>query len=140
MKNLRLKQIGLAIWLMASLLVGSASACMCTHHQEKTEAAETSCHGSHQESVEKVESPITGNAFEVDCICFVNQATPFIVSKSESKKHKAHKSFSNSDQALSDLKFVTAKVVHLPLPEFSRDLSYSSVLESLVPARAPPRL
>lgn len=140
MMSFRLKQIGLALCLVASLLVGSASACMCSHHEDKAKSTEISCHGVNHESVEKVEHPITGNAFEGDCICFVNQPAPFIVSKSESKKLKADKDSANSHQGVHDLEFVAASVVHLEPPALDRDLSYSNVLQALLPSRAPPRL
>lgn len=141
MISFRLKQFGLALCLLASLLVGSASsACICSHHQEKEKSSEISCHGVIHESVEKVVTPLTGNAFEVDCNCFVNQPAPFVVSKSETKKHKADKNAVNSDQAIPELKFSASSAFHIVFPEFDPDLSYSDVLNSLLPARAPPRL
>jgi hypothetical protein len=133
------KQIGLALCLVASLLVGSASACTCSHHQEKAKSSETSCHSSDHESAENVEGSVTGDVVDVNCVCFV-QPPPSIVSKSESKKQKTDKSVSNSDRVVPDLEFVFTESVHLSPSGFDRDSSYSTVLESLLPARAPPRL
>lgn len=140
MMSFRLKQVGFALCLAASLLVGSVSACMCSHHEEKPKSSETSCHGPHEDQAENTESTVTENAFDVDCICFVNQPTPFIAAKWENKKLKADKSVSSSDQTVPHSLFVTAIAINLPPPEFDRDLSYSHVLKSLLPSRAPPRL
>jgi hypothetical protein len=140
MMSVRIKQIGLALCLMASLLVGSASACLCSHHQEKPKSTETSCHGTHDEKAESTESSITEKAFGARCICFATQTTPYIVSKSETKKQKAQKSVPDP-APLVRLSFVTvARAARPALPEFDGNLSYSNALRSLLPARAPPRL
>jgi len=135
---MRLKQIGLAFFLVASLLVGSASACACSHHQEKDKSTENACHGTHQES-ENVKTSVTSDAVDVNCVCFVDRPTP-IASKTEGKQLKASKRVSNPGQVLPDPEFVAATTVYLSLPGFARDLSYSNVLKSLLPSRAPPRL
>ena len=132
----KLKQIGLALCLMASLLIGSASACTCSHHHEKTKSAEMSCHGSHEEAVVETNS----STVEAGCVCFVNQPTPGVVSKSENKKFQDDNSRLDPAPVVPDLDFAaSASLQHLS-PEFDRTVSYSNALRSLLPARAPPRL
>jgi hypothetical protein len=138
MTSYKLKQIGLALCLMVSLLFGSAAACTCSHHQEKPQAHEMSCHGSHHGVMADADASNDGNAVDAGCVCFVDQPTPAITSKSESKK--LGKSISNSDRVVPDLEFVAAATVQPQSPDLNRTLSYSSALRSLLPARAPPRL
>ena len=135
-----LKQVGLSIALLAALLVGSASACACSHHQETTKSTETSCHGVDHETIEKVEVPAGGTTFDTDCSCFVDQPSPVIVSKSESKKSKTSNNVSDVGDPVSYLKFISNATLRSPLPELARQFSKSAILESLLPARAPPRL
>jgi len=138
MTGYKLKQIGAALCLIATLLIGSASACTCSHHEETPQAHELSCHGSHHETT--VNTSATGNSVEAGCVCFVNQPTPAVVSKSESNKSKTDKSISKSDQPVPAIEFGAAAAVQHVSLEFDRTLSYSNVLRSLLPARAPPRL
>lgn len=141
MTGFRIKQIGLVICLMASLAVGSTAACLCSHHQEKSEKAETSCHGDHEAPVEKVEAPSTGDALDGSCVCFVNQPNPVLTSKSESKKNKSEKNAPAADQAVPTLEALESRtLLRLLLPRFERLLSCSDVLKRLLPSRAPPRL
>ncbi len=135
----KLKRIGLALTLMASLLVGSGAACPCSHHHEEAEAAETSCHGSYH-GMENAEASTEGDAVDAVCVCFVNQSSPAIASKSESKKLKSGKSTSNSDRLIPDFEHVTTIAIQQSSPEFGQALSYSNALRSLLPSRAPPRL
>jgi hypothetical protein len=140
MINFRLKQIGLALCLMASLLVGSASACMCSHHQEKTKSSETSCHGnSHEQPVENIETPTDGDAVDVDCVCFVNQPQPLFASKSEAKKVKIDRDFAILSPLLMDRDLIPL-VTTTSLPATVRLDTYKHVFERAKPSRAPPRL
>src|SRR5688572_5263588 len=88
MTSFKLKQIVLAICLMASLSLGSFAACMCSHHEAKSEQAETSCHGPGQTPVDKVDVPSTDDALDVLCRCFVAQQNAFIKSENKKKSEK----------------------------------------------------
>src|SRR5687768_9936064 len=88
MTSFRLKHIVLAICLMASLSLGSFAACMCSHHEAKSEQAETSCHGPEQTPVDRVDVPSTDNALDVLCRCFVIQQNAFIKSENKKKSEK----------------------------------------------------
>ena len=140
MTSYNLKEIGLALCLMASLLLGSASACPCSHHQEKPQAPEMSCHGSHHEAMADADASTNSNAVDAGCVCFVNQPTPAVTSKSESKNLKTDKSLSNPDRVVRDAEIVAAASVQHLSPDFDRALSYSNALRSLMPSRAPPLL
>lgn len=137
--SFRLKQIGLSLCLIASLLVGSASACACAHHQETEKAEEISCHGSGHEKPDVVEVPAGTPAFDADCLCLVAQPAPVIVSKSETKKTKAASETAETPK-VSLAKFISVSSANSPPPETVRHFARSRILESLLPARAPPRL
>lgn len=138
MMSFRLKQIGLAVWLMASLLVGSASACTCSHHQETAAASEDSCHSSHQYSVENGEHSVT--SLDVDCVCFVNAPSPFAVAKSDNKPLGTSDSVSTSDQIIPDFEFRSIPTIQAPKPEYARKFPDSTDYQAFKPSRAPPRL
>ncbi|HLA94986.1 MAG TPA: hypothetical protein VK612_04640 [Pyrinomonadaceae bacterium] len=126
---------------MASLLIGSASACACAHHRrETTGSGETSCHGVDHENTEKVDAPVGGTKIDADCSCFAEQPSPLVVSKTESKKSKASSDVLDVADAVSHLEFSSAATIHSPLPEIAHTFSKSAILGSLLPARAPPRL
>ncbi len=123
---------------MASLLVGSGSARTCSHREE-AKASEHDGH-SHHESVGYVQISETGNAIDDSCICAVDQRSPYVVSKSESKKLKSNDAISNTDQVIPDLEFVAVTRSGESSSVFTHDLSYPNTLKSLLPSRAPPRL
>src|SRR5260370_39197222 len=106
MTSYKLKHVGLALCLIASLLLGSASTCTCAHHEEKANAPETSCHGSNHEVKAETDASIDVDAVDSGCVCFVNQPSPAVGSKSESRNLKAGKSTSNPDQVAPALAFV----------------------------------
>lgn len=141
MTSYKLKQIGLVLCLMASLLFGSASACPCSHHEEKAKTPETSCHGSnHEMMAEMAEAASDANAVDAGCVCAVNQPTPAVTSKSESKSFTVDQNISTPAQVVPEFEFVAiALIQHVP-SESDRTLLYSNTLRSLLPARAPPRL
>lgn len=140
MSTFRLRQIGLAFGVILTLLVGSASACMCSHHEVKKTSVKTSCHGVAHETTETVDTATTGDSVNVDCVCFVNQSALYVVTKSESKKTKPVKDENiSSFLALVAVDF-SADAERSPLPVFENELSYSYLLKSLLPSRAPPRL
>lgn len=140
MTRFKLKQIGLALCLMASLLFGSASACTCSHHQEKAEAPEDSCHGTHHESAAESESAVTLDTVDVDCICVADSPSPSVLSKADGKELRPDEAVSGAAQVVFDLESAPVEQARLTTPVFDRDLSYSNVLKSLLRSRAPPRL
>ena len=136
--SFRLKQMGLALCLMTSLLIGHASACSCSH-QVESKAVEPDCH-SHHEAAEKVEAVGDGDACEADCICFVEQPSPYAASKTPCKEFKTNDKLAKSQQVIPDIEFVTVTGDAESSPEFVSNLSYSHTLRSLLRSRAPPRL
>lgn len=139
----RFKQIGLAACLMASLLVGSASACMCSHHEVKKTSVKTSCHGVVHETVETATTAETtgnGNAIATNCTCPASRTAPYVASKSESEKSKGVKDKAVSSAVASVPVLIAADSQEIAVLDLDGQLSYSSTLKSLLPARAPPRL
>ena len=139
MTRFRIKQVGLALSLIASLVVGhAAAACACSHH-EQVKTVETDCH-SHQDQNPTI--PITdgGTAFDTDCICVVQRAIPYASAKSASKKFKSKDFAAGSQELGSGIEFVVYLKFIEPLPELDDNLSYSNTLRALLPVRAPPRL
>lgn len=136
MTTFRLKQIGLALCLMASLLTASPAACICSHHDE-TETVEVDCH-SHHGSAE----PEASNANSVDesCICAVEQPLPRLASKSENTDFRSQNDGLRTEQIIPDLQYVAVNSFRSLPAEFTSRRSYSSTLRLLLPARAPPRL
>lgn len=138
MVSFRLKQIGLALCLMVSLLTASPAACTCSHPEE-AKTSDSQCRSQHEAS-ENIETSGAGVAVNDSCICAVDQREPFTASKSESKELKPAKAIANVQQIIPDLRFVAVSTFPSFAPEFSNNLSYSSTLRSLLPSRAPPRL
>ena len=135
----RIKQIGLALSLMASLVVGhAAAACACSHH-EQVETVKTDCH-SHRDQKPKVPVADGGIAFDKNCICVVQRATPYASTKSANKKFKSKDFAAGSREPASGIEFVLDPKFIEPLPELASNLSYSNTLRALLPVRAPPRL
>ena len=134
--SFRLKKIGSALCLVAFLLVGSASACICSRIQEMAD----SCHGSHEKSVETDEHVVESASVDFECSCFVNASLPSIVVKWDTKELKVNKGISNSDQLMLDPEFLVISTVQGLKPEYSRNFSYSTDYRAFRPARAPPRL
>jgi hypothetical protein len=137
MARFKFRQIGLALCLMASLLVVHVSACTCAHH-ESAEPVETDCHSHHGSH----ESVVVGNheaMVDDECICVVDQASPYLTSPGS-------KQVRTNDEIESMVSFVpVARTVGIaspqaPLPSIDNQPSYSYTLESLLPSRAPPRL
>ena len=137
MKSFKLKQIGLALCLMVSLLAASPSACTCSHHEE-TKAVESDCH-SHHELAETTQESESFDIVDDECICVVNQSLPYVISKSASKEFRSNDTASNSGQIVPDLKFAAIVKFGDSTPAFTNDLLYSNTLKPFLPARAPPR-
>lgn len=138
----RIKQVVLGVLLVASLLVGSASACACPHHREQAVPAETACHGAHHEAAEKAEparGALAGHAVDLSCTCFVNFRVPSAIAKTPGKKLKAPDTPSGAGKADREPGIVTVSAFHL-LPDAVPAIFYSGVLKFLLPSRAPPRL
>lgn len=138
MITFRLKQIALVLCLMASLLTAVPAACTCSHHEE-AKAVKTDCHSQH-EAVNSTETVETGNAIDESCVCTVAQRAPLAASGSFTKDLKASDPAAHSGEIITDFEFEASASFYLA-PAISRtDLSYSSTLRALLPARAPPRL
>jgi hypothetical protein len=139
MTRFRIKQVGFALSLMASLVVGhAAAACACSHH-EQVKTVETDCH-SHQDQSPKLPIADGGTAFDRDCTCVVQRATPYASAKSANKKFKAKDPGAGSGEPATGIEFVVNLKFKEPLPELDNNLSYSNTLTALLPVRAPPRL
>jgi hypothetical protein len=138
MTSFRMKKIGLALFLMMSLLIGHASACTCPHHVEN-KPAEPDCH-SHHPSTEMVEARGDGNVCDAECVCSVDQRSPSVASKAPSKEFKANDKPVQSEQVVPNIEVVALASSSGSLPTFDTNLSCSTTLKSLLPSRAPPRL
>ncbi len=139
MSTFRLRQIGLVLCLMASMLAAVPAACACSHHEE-TKVVETDCHSQHETS-KPAETVETGIAVDESCVCAVAQRTPFVTtSKTFSKDLKAGDAVALADKKESDFAFVAATSFYVAPPISTNNLLFSSTLRSLLPARAPPRL
>jgi hypothetical protein len=123
---------------MASLLIGHASACACSHHDEP-QTAEAGCH-SHHETTEAVEVVSDADVCDTGCVCFVDQPSPFANSKAPTREFKASDEIAKAAEFLPDLDLVAITAHTESSPGFVKNLSYSSTLKSLLPSRAPPRL
>lgn len=138
MTSFRLKQMGLALCLMASMLVGNGSAGVCSHH-DVTKGAEND-HHSHNESVDDFGISKTDDAVNDSCICVVEQISPSVTSKSVSKEFHSNDSVSDHEQSAQVPEFIAVATFHFSPHSPANDLSYSNTLRALLPARAPPRL
>ena len=137
MVRLRLLQIGLAICLMASLLTASPAACTCPHPPEAETSDECKAHHEETGNVDTTDAGITADD---TCVCTVDQRSPSVASKSESKDLDSKDGIANAHQLTQDLEFVAVYAYQQPTPLSAHSLSYSSTLKSLLPSRAPPRL
>lgn len=138
--NVRIKQIGLALCLMMSLIIGHASACMCSHHVEKKVVETTDCHSKHQPvKAETVETTNDGIACDTNCVCSTEQFSPYVIANPVSKKFSATDATANATN-LADIEFRVTSAYTASPPRLINDLSYLDTLKSLLPARAPPRL
>lgn len=137
MEIFRLKQIVFALCVMASLVTASAAACTCSHHEE-TKATETDCH-SHHDSSEMTEAAGEANAVDESCVCYVNERSLYVTSKTESKDLRLSDAVAEAEQIVPDFELAAGLTLHIPSPKFVSDVSYSYILKSLLPPRAPPR-
>jgi hypothetical protein len=81
----KLKQIAIAVLIVLSLLVSSVSACVCSHHVEKTAFKTASCH-EHSEKKQEANSSENVKNFDSNDECSCVQPAPGIFSKSETIK------------------------------------------------------
>lgn len=138
MTGFRIKQIGLALGLMMSMLIGHASACTCSRHVD-SQAADPDCRSQHT-STETVGAAGHGSVCEAECICLVNRPSPYAASKRPGKEFNAHDQPAGAGHVLPAIEVLAAPGYVPPASEFVNDLSYSTTLKSLLPSRAPPRL
>jgi hypothetical protein len=136
----RIKQIGLTLCAMMSLLVGHVSACACAHHIEKKVIESSSCHLHHDVAeAQTVEASNDSNACDPTCVCLSEQPSPYIAANPISKKFNAPDA-AGSARVVSSAEFRAVVTYADSSFEHVADLSYSNTLKSLLPSRAPPRL
>lgn len=138
--SFRLKQIGLALFLMTSLLVAGVSACTCSHHQETAESFHDLGHGSHGESIENAKHSLPRASSDDEYVCVANVRAQSVLAKSDIKELKVSESISNSDQVMPDPEFLAVSTVQAPKSEYAGNFSYSTDYQAFRPSRAPPRL
>lgn len=138
MTSFRLKQIGLALCLMASLLIGHASACTCSHPEE-TNTSDIDCH-SHHESAENADIQESGDAIDDNCICVVEYPSPYAAASPVSRELRSNDPITTPEDIATAPEFLAVRMSGEPTPVFTRDLTVSNTLKALLPARAPPRL
>jgi len=139
--SFKIRQIGLALCLMASLAVGHISACTCSHHApaKKVEPETGGCR-SHHKAAETVEALSDASVCDAGCVCFVEQPSPVVASKSPSKEINSSDENVEPEQIINGVEFVAISSYRAPTYDRTSDLSYLNTLKSLLPARAPPRL
>ena len=130
---------------MLSLLVSSASACTCSHHHAAVKAEVSSCHHSEMsEMADRHDAQFENTSFSLtandNCICSSDQLSSFVAANPISKKFNRTETTTEAKQVGSGVEFQSTSAFAELSPEFVSDLSYSSTLKSLLPARAPPRL
>jgi hypothetical protein len=140
MRTSKTAKFGISLLMLIALFVSSASAaCLCSHHQTKTETL--SCHQtSHEDQTKKVSE---SNAVDIShkikafCDCFKN-APPFALNKSENKKTEKNAALVfNKIEA--ELSFDVSEQVSTKF-EYSYHFYNSNYLKKLTPPRAPPVL
>jgi hypothetical protein len=139
MTSCSLKQICVALCLMASLAVGHISICTCSHHERPKVVEESACHSHHQKA-DKVEVASDANACDSDCTCAVQQPSPVVASKSPSKDIKSSEEILEPEQIVVAVEFVAISTYRQPPSDLASGLSHLNTLKSLLPSRAPPRL
>ena len=140
--KLRVKQIGLTLCLIASLLVGSASACACGHHQDaqKLKTEPISCHRASHEST-KAETADNGQPLlGENCTCSFATVDAAIVTKSETKRSKAGRSAAAENGQVVEIETTPGEIASAEPRAFSTLYFYSAYFPRSGPSRAPPRL
>ena len=140
MKSCRLKKLGISFFVVLSLFVSSAAACACSHHQAKPKMSAPACHqASHEaEEIQISESDEAKSSANVDeaCNCFVKNASPFVLNKSENIKTQ------KNPAALPLLPNGEISVEISAITSVKFDYFYhfynSNYLKKLTPSRAPP--
>jgi hypothetical protein len=137
MLSLKLKQVGLVLCVMLSLLAAGPSACACSHH-ESPESPVADCH-SHQAQREVTAAASPDNGVGQQCSCVAAQQSRFVASRFASKELKPE--LSPAAGATS----VAVAFANITLASSHDDFlgdggSYSGSRRYLLRSRAPPRL
>lgn len=119
------------------MFASSLEACACSHHVEKI-IVEADCH-SHQ-TTEATQANGNESVCDKSCICAVGQLSVYVASKAPSKELKPIDEQAKPAKVLAETEFVAINGYTEPPSDFVKNVSYSSTLSSLLPARAPPRL
>ena len=148
MRSAGIKFVSLRSWNVAACLIAvlamfasAASACACNHHQSPVKVeAKPSCHGSsHAEPAVDAEDSVDSNSFRSGCSCFVSTRVPAITAKPENKKFAAGKITAANGVPVRNI--VPLVCAQKGSAEFEpAHISYSNILLSSGPSRAPPRL
>ncbi len=141
MLSFRLKQIGSAFIVIASLLAASVSACTCSHHSIAAKPAVHSCHGMAEEMApEKDVAASDANAFETDCECAAHTAGPLFLAKSTGEKIRFQKDVSASVPVIFDTARIDVSFFAAVAPVYPERAFYDRHFRVFAPSRAPPRL
>ena len=134
----RLKHVTFAVLLLASLLTTVPAACTCS--QPGSSVASKGDYPSHHEAEPRAEVSGTANFTGGSSCCIIDQRSPCVSSKLETKEPKSNAPLCHSERISIAFERAAINIVDLSLPIFTRGLSYSTTLRSLLPSRAPPRL
>lgn len=137
MKRATVKQFTVCILIILSLFASSAAACVCSHHEKKTQAEVPSCHKhSKQKKAEQISEPSfeTVNS-EIECTCF--QFVSKISAKSSNVKFEKQTAAASVKTKLK-ITFVSRTIP--ATNAFSKPLYLSDSFYNLAPGRAPPVL
>jgi hypothetical protein len=128
------KQITVGFLIVLSLLVSSVAACVCTHHAEKAETQNSSCH-EHAETAQKTDSPEKVSALDSNDECHCIQPAPRVFSKSETIKFEKQAAVSPLSQV--EIKAVSS-IVSPAVVYFEKPFYLSDSFYNLKSPRAPP--
>jgi hypothetical protein len=137
----RLQNLLIALLAMASLFASSVSACTCSHHPEQAETETDSCHAhSHHEDASADQTQASLQSVESQCECVLAKPAPAAIAKSSKRNVSVQPDASHSELFVPS--FQRAMLLPAVFAKITRSNSnfLSKHLESLIPARAPPRL
>jgi hypothetical protein len=140
MKNQRLKQFAAGFLVVLSLFVSSVAACGCSHHQEKAETAQPSCHqhSAENQSGEMNPSPENSATFDANDNCVCAQSAPRVFAKSEIVK--IEKQAAAISPRITVSVALTASISAVVTSYYSKPLYLSDSFYNIKSPRAPPIL
>ena len=133
----RAANIFIGLWLAAALLAGHIVACPCGHHDEQPQAAETSCHGHHEQAGTGVE--YAGSNLGERCVCSAGDVSPYIAARPFDKQFRAMENGAAGTAPLLCTHQGEVLYAGTPADTLPQADHYTLEAHTLLPSRAPPR-